>query len=642
MSTRQLLEHQLALLDLEREEDLRQYHESVLRRTLKERVEKGVTWYPVQVNRHFIGTGERVFIDLERTAPPDAKNALQSGSIVSLFGKDGDKESGRVSGVVYHLRKNSMRLILSSHEPPYWLRQSRLGVDLDFDDKTYREMRAAVKTVIEAKNDRLAELREILLGKVNPEFGEWDYTYGSAVLNRSQERAVQKVLEAKDVAIIHGPPGTGKTTTLVQAVLETLKREHQILVCAPSNTAVDLLTLRCAAEGINVLRIGNPARVEEELHEHTLDETIRQHPDYESLRKMRKEVEQLYKQAHKHKRQFGRREYEQRKSLLKDARDFKQYAETLEEYIVNQVVDRAQVIACTLTGTAHKLVAKRKFHTVFIDEAAQALAPACWIAIERAQRVIFVGDHCQLPPTVKSMEADKGGLGVSLMETLIENKNEVASMLEEQYRMNQQIMGFSSEQFYDGKLKAAPGIGGRSLGEDFPAFEFVDTAGCGFGEKKNSSLSTYNREEAQLLLKHLAMLIAQLEGERPEVLKTHFSIGVIAPYKAQVKELQEQLEASPMLSSYLPQIKISTVDGFQGQECDVVYISLVRSNDKGEIGFLKDIRRTNVALTRARKKLVVVGDSATLSQFPFYQRFFDYVEKMGAYRSAWDLLHAGA
>lgn len=636
MSARQLLEKQLELLEIEREEDLRQYHQQVLQRTLKDRVAKGVSWYPLNLIRQFIGTGDHVVLDLERQAMPDARNSLQSGNSVTVFGMNQDKEMGHATGVIYHIRKNFMRVILATQEPPYWVHSGRLGVNLNFDDKTYREMKTATKRVLEAENNRLSELREILLGKGQPTFGEWDYQYSNPFLNPSQQRAIQKLLEAKDVALIHGPPGTGKTTTLVQAILETAKREHQILVCAPSNTAVDLLTLRCAAEGLHVLRVGNPARVEEELHFHTLDETISRHPDHPSLRKMRKEAEALYRQANKYKRTFDQDAYHKRRNLLKEARDFKNYAETLEEYILNQVVDQAQVIACTLTGAANHIIAKRKFYSVFIDEAAQALAPACWIAIARASRVILAGDHHQLPPTVKSAEAEKGGLGKTLFESLIEHAH-ISTLLDEQYRMHDHIMGFSSRQFYDGKLRAAPGIGSRGLGDGFEALEFVDTAGCGFDEKKNDRLSTYNTDEASLLLKHLALLFNQIETEQKDILNENFTVGIISPYKAQVKTLEELMAESPMLSSYAQYISINTVDGFQGQERDVIYISLVRSNDKGEVGFLKDYRRMNVALTRARKKLVVVGDSATLGNNAFYKKFLDYVEEVGGYRTAWEV-----
>ena len=633
------LEQQIDLLEIERQEDLRLYREQVLKRSLKERVQKGKAWYPVQLIGSYLGTGDRVVVEISREADEKAPNSLQSGSMVALFGMNADKEVGTTGGVIYSIRKNRMKLILSTQDFPHWLQGFKLGVNLDFDDKSYRDMLSALKATINAKNDRLSELREYLLGPAKPSFSDWKFPYKNIILNKAQNSAVIKCLEANDVALIHGPPGTGKTTTLVQTIIEVLQRERQVLVCAPSNTAVDLLTVRCAQEGARVLRLGNPARVDETIHYHTLDETIGRHPDYPALKKLRKEVEGLYKKANKFKRNFGRQEYQERRDTLKDARDFKRYAKTLEDYILHQVLDTAQIIACTLTGASHKYLYNKRFHTLFIDEAAQALAPSCWIPMAKATRVIFAGDHQQLPPTVKSYQAGKGGLGKSLFEAVAE-KEGVSTMLETQYRMHQQIMDFSSKQFYKGRLEAAEGIGQRGLGITCGAVEFVDTAGCGFNEKKNEGLSTYNSEEGVLLLKHLALLINQLEKEAPTTFEEPFSIGIISPYKAQIKTLRDLLADSPMLLSYEQYLTINTVDGFQGQERDVIYISLVRSNDKGEIGFLKDIRRMNVALTRARKKLVVIGDSATLGQHPFYQAFLEYAEKIGAYRSAWELMEA--
>lgn len=633
----EILEKQLELLEIERQEDLRLYREQVLKRSLKERVEKGKAWYPAQLIGSYLGTGDRVVVEIVRDADEKAPNSLQAGSMVALFGMREGKEAGHVGGVVHSIRKNRMKIVLGTQDFPHWLQGYKLGVNLDFDDKSYRDMLSALKATIAAKNDRLSELRELLIGPGKPSFSDWEFPYKNIILNDSQNHALRRSLEANDVALIHGPPGTGKTTTLVQTIMEVLKREHQVLICAPSNTAVDLLTLRCAQEGARVLRLGNPARVDEDIHYHTLDETIARHEDYPALKKLRKEVEALYKQAGKFKRKFGREEHRQRRETLNDARDFKRYAKTLEDYILHQVLDTAQIIACTLTGAAHKYLYKKKFHTVFIDEAAQALAPSCWIPLAKATRVIFAGDHQQLPPTVKSFEAEKGGLGKSLFEMVME-KEGVATMLETQYRMHQDIMGFSSHRFYSGKLKAAEGIGGRGLGGEIGAVEFVDTAGCGFSEKKNDALSTYNKDEAALLLKHLALLINQLETQDSTTFEGPFSIGIISPYKAQITVLKDLLVESPMLLSYEQFITINTVDGFQGQERDVIYISLVRSNDKGEIGFLKDMRRMNVALTRARKKLVVIGDSATLGQNKFYQAFLDYAEKIGAYRSAWELM----
>lgn len=639
MSPQEQLKEQLRLLEIEREEDARQYREEVLKRSLKDRVKRGVSWYPVELTRTRIGTGERFVIEVSRSNDAPQGGSIQSGSSVSLFTLGAnEKESNHVEGVVYHIRGRNMKIVLNGHDLPFWVRQGRLGVNLEFDDRTYREMASAIQRTAKAEKDRLPYLRDLLLGEKSPGRRDWEYQFSHPVLNRSQERAVQVVLEAEDVAIIHGPPGTGKTTTLAHALVEVAKRERQILVCAPSNAAADVLTMRCAEQGLQVLRIGNPARVEEELHYHTLDESIARHPDYASLRKMRRESEAIFQKANKKSRGLAADAYRKRREMLAEARSFRDYAKTLESYILDQVVDQAQIITCTLTGAGHRLIKNRKFDTVFIDEAAQALTPACWIPIGLAKRVILAGDDCQLPPTVKSREAVKGGLGRTLFEEVHAKYPKASAMLQEQYRMHRDIMTFSSRHFYKNELQPAAGIGTWTLGEGIAPVEFVDTAGCGFDEKKNHRLSTLNPGEATLLLKHLALLLNQLEKEVPDTFERPFSIGIIAPYKAQVHVLRQQLADSPMLSSYIQYIEINTVDGFQGQERDVIYMSLTRSNAKGEIGFLGDERRMNVAMTRARKKLVMVGDSATLGKNKFFSSMLDYIEEIGAYRSAWELM----
>ncbi|MEM6628265.1 MAG: AAA domain-containing protein [Bacteroidota bacterium] len=638
MTSEEQLHETKALLEIERKEDLRQYREKVLRRSLSDRVEKGISWYPVHLKGIFIGTGEKIVLELEREARGKSSNALQAGSTISVFGMNADNESGRNSGVIAWIRKNTMQIVLGTEQIPEWVHGSKIGVDLDFDDTTYREMNKALGKVREASTgERIYALRELILGTVKPSFHKWEVRYQNPSLNDSQNVGVELALRALDFAIIHGPPGTGKTTTLVQAIKETLRRENQVLVCAPSNTAVDLLVLKCQEQGLSVVRLGNPARVDEELHKLTLDGAIAGHDDYKLLKKYRKEAEDLKKRALKFKRKYGNRERQQRNVLMKEVRELKQTAHRLEDYIIHQILSQRQVVASTLTGAAHSVLGNKRFYSVFIDEAAQALSPATWIPLLRADRVIFAGDHHQLPPTVKSPEAEKGGLGKTLFEQAILKSPESTAMLQMQYRMHHQIMDFSGRWFYKGLLQAALFVKYRTLGEDFPAVEFVDTAGCGFEEKKDpETLSTFNTEEAHMLLKHVALLFNQMESKLADTWQLDFSLGIIAPYKAQVKALAEQVAESPLLGSYVSYISVNTVDGFQGQERDVIYISLTRSNSKGEIGFLGNVRRMNVAMTRARKKLVVVGDSSTLGQHPFFQAFFDYIDEIGAYHTAWE------
>lgn len=639
MSASEYLTQLLEWLQLEREEDLRLYQETVLSRSLKERVKRGVSWHPAEQVRSFIGLGDKIVLELQYNEEKAKKSSsFQSGSVVSVFGTNvATEEAGRITGVISAITKNSMKVALGTENLPNWVNHSYVGVDLAFDDRTYRDMAGAVQAALDAKkNSRLYELRELLLGEMKPDTHHWHVPFQVPNLNDSQNKAMNHALEAKDVAIVHGPPGTGKTTTLVQIIHEVAQREPQVLVCASSNTAVDLLTLRCYEAGLSVLRMGNPARVDEELHVHTIEGSMAAHPDYESLRKLRREAAKIREHAMKHKRKFGQQERERRQELLKEAREMKALSRKLEDYILFQLLDRSEVIVATLTGAGHKLLKNKRFGTVVIDEAAQALTPACFIPMQKADRVIMAGDHCQLPPTVKSAEAMKLGLAETLFERVMANKS-VSHMLEVQYRMPDRIMRFSAQQFYDDRLRAAPEVAKQQLAPTIENLEFVDTAGCGFEEARNpESRSTANPEEAQLLLRHLAMLFNQLEKENPEILKPPFSVGIIAPYKEQVRHLKRQLQGSPMLSSYASFISIKTVDGFQGQERDVIYISLVRSNSKGDIGFLRDTRRMNVALTRARKKMVVVGDSGTIGKHPFYQAFLDYVEKQDAYHTAWE------
>jgi len=638
MNTREKLSKILDLLKIEREEDYKQYKEQVLKRSLKQRCEKGVTWYPIQIERSYIGTGEKLTLVVNRTRQLDKNHAFQSGSVVSLFAMEGDKEKGHLSGVIKSIRKNTLKLVLGGDNLPQWIHQGRLGINLLFDDTTYNEMEMALKQVKQAKKGRITELREVILGKREASFYPLKYTYKNEALNESQNKAVQKILEANDIAVIHGPPGTGKTTTLIAAIQETLQTEKQVLVCAPSNTATDLLTLRCKEAGIEVTRLGNPARIDESIQSVTLDAKISNHPDYSSLKQLRQKAEQARKKAKKFKRNFNQQARNEREALFKEARDLKEEARMLEDYIKYHFLQKTRVFTATLVGAKHSLIERKRFSTVFIDEAGQALAPACWIPILAADRVIFAGDHHQLPPTVKSFKAAKAGLARTLFEHCID-KNNTDVMLDQQYRMHHHIMHFSGNQFYYGKLKADKSVKYRTLGRNFSAIDFIDTAGCGFNEKTNpESLSTYNKEEAHLLLRHLALLINRLEEEEPGSFHSQFRIGIISPYKAQVRKLSELMEEIPMLERYLDYITVNTIDGFQGQECDIIYISLVRSNTKGEIGFLRDIRRMNVALTRAKRKLVVIGDSATLGNHSFYSDFLDYVDTINAYKSAWDFM----
>jgi superfamily I DNA and/or RNA helicase len=543
-----------------------------------------------------------------------------------------------VEGVITHQSGNMLKLTLRTDELPDWARDGKLGVDLLFDDNSYEEMQSALRQA--AKLSEKAEegrLINILTGSKPPTFSTTPASLpaeAASRLNPSQQAAVSRIIEANELAIVHGPPGTGKTTTLVQAIKTLIALDHrQILVVAPSNTAVDLLSEKLSDEGLNVLRVGNPARVSQRLMSLTLDSKMMEHSAMKEVKKLRKQASAFRDMAHKYKRNFGKAERDQRKALFDEARSIMKTVDQTEQYITDDLIAKAQVITATLVGANHYTVRNLKYHTVVIDEAGQALEPACWIPILKAQKLILAGDHCQLPPTVKSNEAGRKGLNTTLLEKCVSRYPEAVTLLEEQYRMNEMVMGYSSHVFYQDKLKAHPSVAHHVLFPGDTPLAFIDTAGCGFDERMEGT-SISNPEEAAFLFKHLMHLVETLNTQPHPVVFP--SIAIISPYKHQVEILKEQLTGWPDLLQYGNKISVNTIDSFQGQERDIVYISMTRSNTDNKIGFLSDIRRMNVAMTRARKKLVVIGDSATLSQLPFYANFIAYAEQRNAYQSAWE------
>src|SRR5258707_3685211 len=491
MNSLDQLKHTYKLLQLERQADLEQYRQKILMRSVSQRVKEGVTWYPVRLLRDYIGTGERVMIEIEKTNSIDQPHAFQSGKVVSLFtNASGKPEKQHVNGVINYVRDNMMAITLNGDDVPDWIDDGSLGVDVMFDEMTYREMEYALKKVMEAEDNRLAELREILLGSG---FSSLDsgkrptssiQDQASAILNKTQTEVVKKVIEARDVAFIHGPPGTGKTTTIVEAIKLTIQEEKQVLVSAPSNAAVDLLVEKLSARGLNTIRIGHPARVTEQSLSKTLDVKISEHGHFGELRSLRRKMEQIRHQAGQYKRNFGHKEREERRSLRDEAKLLKSDADMLEFYIINDLLMNADAVCCTLVGSSHPVLKGRKFKTVFIDEAGQALEPACWIPLLKSQRVVFAGDHCQLPPTIKSLEAAKQGLAKTLFEKGIEKYPALASMLTVQYRMHESIMQFPSHYFYKDGLIAHESVRLKLLRAYEQPIEFIDTAGCGYAEKQ--------------------------------------------------------------------------------------------------------------------------------------------------------------
>ena len=624
----------LELVRIERAEDSLQYQKQTENTPVAERRANGLTWYPVAIRGSEIGRGDYLTVELERTTHHDVGHQFRAG-MPAVFFTNHDPTKDRVEGTINHQNGNRLKITLKTDELPEWSRDGKLGVELLFDDNSYDQMQNAVKAAAE-QAEQANVLVAVLTGVQEASFKMMPAIFAADSLNDSQNEAVNKILSANELAVVHGPPGTGKTTTLVQAIKALVRQNNErVLVVAPSNTAVDLLSEKLDQEGLNVLRIGNPARVSETLFALTLDAKMAKHDLLKETKRLKKQAQEYKSMAHKYKRSFGRAEGEQRKALFDEAHKIMKEVGKTEQYIIDDIVSKAQVVTATLVGANHYTVSNLTYQTVVIDEAGQALEPACWIPILKAQKVVLAGDHCQLSPTIKSEEAARGGLAKTLLEKCVENCPEAVVLLNEQYRMNTEIMGYSSQVFYGNKLKANARVAQNRLFVGDVPLLFLDTAGCGFEEKLDGTSST-NPEEASLLFKHLTQFLTEFEPHLD--VQNWPMVAVISPYKQQIGLLKEQLAHASQLKDWVPAITVNTIDSFQGQERDVVYISLVRSNEKGEIGFLSDIRRMNVAMTRARKKLVVVGDSATLAQHPFYAHFIDYAQQIGGYLSAWEIM----
>lgn len=624
----------LALIQQERKEDRLNWLEQAKYGSVIERRTNGTAWYPVAIRGVEPGRGDYLSIELERTTHQDLVHQFRSGMPAALFSNH-QPDTNRLDGYISWLNGNQLRLSLTVDELPDWTREGKLGIDLLFDENSYDEMENALKEA-ERRLEKRAEgkLVRILTGVDAPAklYATKPITIES--LNASQAAAVSAILESEDICIVHGPPGTGKTTTLVEAIRREAAK-GQVLVTAPSNAAVDLLTERLQAAGLQTVRVGNPARVGERQLSFTLDRKMMAHPQMKQIRQYRKQAAEYRSLAQRYKRQFGRAEREQRKALFDEAAKLMKEVQRTEQYIVNDILDKAQVITATLVGANHYSIEQRSYELVVIDEAAQALEPASWIPILKGKKLVLAGDHFQLSPTVKSNEASKNGLATTLQEKLAALYPDRVHLLETQYRMHRDIMQFSADQFYQGRLSAATSVADKLLMKDDQPVLFIDTAGCGFEEKKEGS-SSYNPEEADLLFTQLELYLNSVAAVyNPENFP---SVAIISPYRQQVEVLKEKLlerKNNPLFAA----VTANTIDSFQGQERDIVYISLVRSNPDGEIGFLADTRRMNVAMTRAKRKLVVIGDSATISQWPFYQSFIHYAQDLGGYESAWTFLY---
>jgi superfamily I DNA and/or RNA helicase len=611
-----------SILRIEQREDFALHDAWLKQSSIQERKRNGITWFPLRIVETGFGIGSYPFIVVERNPGDKLDHKFQSAAPVSFFSAADGNHDCMLTGTVGYADDQRMKITFYVDELPDWVDDGKLGVNLLFDTRTYDEMFKALNVLINIERGRLKDLRDVILGYKTPAYKSFTGRF-SERLNDSQNQALKTICTAEDIAIVHGPPGTGKTTTLVESMLEVLKEEKQIMVCAPSNAATDHLAKCLATEGLRVVRIGNLAKVETDNTALTLDVILQKEKDFKQIKELKRRALDLRKMGGKYKRSFGREEAEQRKLIFQEARAMSREARELESYLIQKVLDEAQVIACTLIGSASEDLAGRRFSTVVIDEAGQGIEPAVWVPILRAERVVMAGDPFQLSPTVKSQEAASKGLTETLLEKAINRLPNVA-LLNVQYRMHETIMAFSNRKFYKNELTAHESVGARLLGNS-AALEFIDTAGCGFEEQSGEDgASLCNPEEITILRKHFDQLNTEI-AER-------WDAAFISPYRAQVDLLQKEFAGAE-------HVAVNTIDSFQGQERDVVYISLVRSNEKGEIGFLRDYRRMNVAMTRARKKLVIVGDSSTLGNDRFFSEFLEYAESVSGYRTAWEFMY---
>lgn len=583
------------------------------------KVKRGLCWYPITTGRSYYNSLNQLVLEVSRQEDTDIEHNFEFGRPVCFFRQtaDGSISYYHFQGTVSYADDSRMVVAMPGTGAILDLLEAdHLGVQLYFDETSYRTMFDALHAVTSAKGNRLAELKEILIGNARPAFREL-FPVRFPWLNATQEAAVNRVLCAKDVAIVHGPPGTGKTTTLVEAIYETLHREPQVLVCAQSNTAVDWISEKLVDRGVNVLRIGNPTRVNDKMLSFTYERRFEGHPLYPELWSIRKELRQLGGKARKGN-------YNERESIRSRMSRLRDRATALELQINTALFDSAHVIASTLISSNHRLLNGHRFGTLFIDEGAQALEAACWAAIQKADRVILAGDHQQLPPTIQCCEAARRGLDHTLLEQVALHKPEAVSLLKIQYRMNEALMHFSSEWFYNGLLEAAPEVKHRSILDWDSPITWIDTSEMEFKEEFiGESFGRINKQEADLLIRQLETYIQRIGSER--ILEERIDIGIISPYKAQVQYLRAKIRSNAALRPFRSLLTVNTVDGFQGQERDVIFISLVRANEKGEIGFLRDLRRMNVAITRAKMKLVILGDAPTLKRHTFYKRLLEYI-----------------
>jgi len=616
------LQRQQLLLRMEYEHEKEEFRRQTETMGVERKIKRGTCWYPVKAGRSFYNSLNQLVLEVERREDKEIEHNFEFGKPVCFFRQDptGKLHYYNFTAQVSYVDDDRMVIVMpDAHTLTEVQAADYLGVQIYFDETSYRTMFEALADVIRAKGNRLADLRDILIGNLPPRQREI-FPIRFPWLNTTQESAVNKVLRAKDVAVVHGPPGTGKTTTLVEAIYETLHRENQVMVCAQSNTAVDWISEKLVDRGVSVLRVGNPTRVNDKMLSFTYERQFESHPAYTELWGIRKSIREM-------SGRLRNGNYSEREGVRSRMSRLKDRATELEILINEDLFSNARVIASTLVSSNHRILMGRNFTTLFIDEAAQALEAACWIAIRKADRVIFAGDHQQLPPTIKCIEAARGGLDKTLLEKVANQKPSSVSLLKIQYRMHEDIMRFSSDWFYEGMLEAAPEVRNRGILDYDTPLTWIDTAELDFHEEfVGDSFGRINKPEADLLLQHLREYIQRIGGDR--ILNERIDFGLISPYKAQVQYLRKKVRTSNFFRPFRHLITIHTIDGFQGQERDVIFISLVRANEDGNIGFLNDLRRMNVAITRAKMKLVILGDASTLSSHPFYKKLFAYIKSI--------------
>jgi len=617
-------------IEAERQAEEEYFRKLSTSKTTKERIESGILWQPVEISRQHYTVGEYVELELVPASPSASSrsnNFKVGASAIFYIQKD---ERLELRGAISYANRKKVRIILAADviAKEHILKGGTMGIELIYDDRSYKVMKDSVKTVMKVKEGPIAILRDAVDKQIIDQTNEkTDIFFKDDHLNDSQQDAVSGSLGAQYLSVIHGPPGTGKTTTLVELIRHSASLQQKILVTAPSNGAVDLLTRQIHESGVNVIRIGNVTRIGDHIADLCLDEKIRNHKDWQHIKQVKIEAETAHREAGKYKRKFGSQERMNRGLMYKEARQLKNWARDLEDRLVEQVLSDAQVVCATLIGCANRSISDLHFDMVVIDEASQALEPESWTAILKADKVVMAGDHQQLPPTVKSAQAKELGFEETLLDRLTDHI-EQTYLLDTQYRMHPKILTFSNELFYGGLLKTDKAISSRTSRHAGEPIVYIDTSGCGFEEEINpETLSKYNRQEYLIVREHILSLEPLLAGQ---------SIGIISPYKAQVQLIRREIEEDKILRSL--NIEINSIDGFQGQEKDVIYISLVRSNDRGELGFLTDYRRLNVAMTRAKEKLVIIGDMATLGFDKCYLELADYIEEHGRYQSAWEYM----